>query len=86
MGAALEQLAARGLSSVLVEGGAKLHRAFWDAGLVDRVQMYMTPCTLGPAGLEWLPLSLVSGSQTADVTTRSLGDDVLIEGYVHRPD
>ena len=42
-----------GSSSVVVEGGPPLHRAFWDAGLVDRVQMYIDACTLGPAGLEW---------------------------------
>ena len=59
LGTALEQLAAWGLSSVVVEGGAALHRSFWDAGLVDRVQMYMTPCTLGPAGLEWPLFPLV---------------------------
>jgi diaminohydroxyphosphoribosylaminopyrimidine deaminase/5-amino-6-(5-phosphoribosylamino)uracil reductase len=86
LGAALEQLATGGLSSVLVEGGARLHRAFWDAGLVDRIQMYMTPGALGPGGLAWLPLPLVSASHMAGVTTRSLGDDILIETYVHRPD
>jgi hypothetical protein len=48
--------------------------------------MYMTPCALGPGGLAWLPLPLVSASHMADVTTRSLGDDILIETYVHRPD
>lgn len=83
---ALEALAALGISSVIVEGGAALHRAFWDAGLVDRVQMYMTPRTLGPGGLEWLPTSIVSGGDMVDVTSRPLGEDELIEAYVHRPD
>jgi diaminohydroxyphosphoribosylaminopyrimidine deaminase/5-amino-6-(5-phosphoribosylamino)uracil reductase len=84
--AGLEALAALGISSVIVEGGAALHRAFWDAGLVDRVQMYVTPRTLGPGGLEWLPTSIVSGAAAADLTTRQLGEDQLIEAYVHRPD
>jgi diaminohydroxyphosphoribosylaminopyrimidine deaminase/5-amino-6-(5-phosphoribosylamino)uracil reductase len=84
--AALEALAASGISSVIVEGGVALHRAFWDAGLVDRVQMYMTPRTLGPAGLEWLPTSIVSGTDMVDVTATPLGGDELIEAYVHRPD
>jgi diaminohydroxyphosphoribosylaminopyrimidine deaminase/5-amino-6-(5-phosphoribosylamino)uracil reductase len=83
---ALEQLAAWGLSSVVVEGGAALHRSFWDADLVDRVQMYMTPCTLGPAGLEWPLFSLFQPGHGATVTTRTLGADMLIESYVHRPD
>ena len=79
LGTVLEQLAAWGLSSVVVEGGAALHRSFWDAGLVDRVQMYMTPCTLGPAGLEWPLLPLVQAGPGAAVTTRTLGADMLIE-------
>ena len=86
LGTVLEQLAAWGLSSVIVEGGAALHRSFWDAGLVDRVEMFITPCTLGPAGLEWPLFHLVSGHQGAGVTTRPLGADMLIENYVHRPD
>ena len=80
---ALEQLAARGISSMIVEGGTTLHRAFWDAGLVDRVQMYMTPHRLGTDGLEWLPLPLPG---LVGVTRKLLGADFLIEGYVHRAD
>ena len=80
---ALEQLAARGISSMIVEGGTTLHRAFWDAGLVDRVQMYMTPHRLGTDGLEWLPLPLPG---LVGVTRTLLGADFLIEGYVHRAD
>jgi diaminohydroxyphosphoribosylaminopyrimidine deaminase / 5-amino-6-(5-phosphoribosylamino)uracil reductase len=86
LGTVLEQLAAWGLSSVVVEGGAALHRSFWDAGLVDRVEMFMTPRTLGPAGLEWPLLSLVAGDHMAGVTARPLGADTLIENYVHRTD
>ena len=86
LGTVLEHLATGGLSSVVVEGGAALHRSFWDAGLVDRVQMYMTPCTLGPAGLEWPLFRLVSAGPMASVTTRPLGADILIEAYVHRSD
>jgi diaminohydroxyphosphoribosylaminopyrimidine deaminase/5-amino-6-(5-phosphoribosylamino)uracil reductase len=86
LGAALERLAAWGVSSVLVEGGAALHRSFWNAGLVDRVQMYMTPCTIGPAGLEWPLFPLVSDGSMTSVTTRTVGADILVEAYVHRPD
>jgi diaminohydroxyphosphoribosylaminopyrimidine deaminase/5-amino-6-(5-phosphoribosylamino)uracil reductase len=80
---ALEGLTARGLSSVTVEGGAALHRAFWDAGLVDRVQIFRTPHILGHHGLEWPLLSLVPAA-VEDASTMALGDDVLMEGYVHR--
>ena len=43
----LEALVPHGVTSLLVEGGTTIHRAFWDAGLVDRVQMYVAPITLG---------------------------------------
>jgi diaminohydroxyphosphoribosylaminopyrimidine deaminase / 5-amino-6-(5-phosphoribosylamino)uracil reductase len=83
LGDALERLTARGVSSIIVEGGVTLHRAFWDADLVDRVQMYMTPHLLGPDGLEWLPLPLM---RIGTVTERQLGADRLAEAYVHRID
>jgi diaminohydroxyphosphoribosylaminopyrimidine deaminase / 5-amino-6-(5-phosphoribosylamino)uracil reductase len=79
---AVEWLATRGISSLIVEGGALLHRAFWDAGLVDRVQIFRTPATLGPGGVEWLrePLDVPA------MTERPLGADILLEGYVYRTD
>jgi len=83
LGETLEQQAAGGISSMIVEGGTTLHRAFWDAGFVDRVQMYMTPHHLGRDGLEWLPLPLPG---LGPVTRKLLGADILIEGYVHRAD
>jgi diaminohydroxyphosphoribosylaminopyrimidine deaminase/5-amino-6-(5-phosphoribosylamino)uracil reductase len=86
LGTVLEQLAAWGLSSVVVEGGAGLHRSFWDEGLVDRVQVFTAPCTLGPAGLEWPLLHTVSAGRAAGLTNRPLGADMLFENYVHGPD
>jgi diaminohydroxyphosphoribosylaminopyrimidine deaminase/5-amino-6-(5-phosphoribosylamino)uracil reductase len=80
---ALEQLASRGIASVIVEGGIALHRAFWDAGLVDRVQAYMTPHQLGPEALEWLPFPLPG---LGPITVRQLGADTLAEAYVYGVD
>jgi diaminohydroxyphosphoribosylaminopyrimidine deaminase/5-amino-6-(5-phosphoribosylamino)uracil reductase len=80
---ALEGLASRGISSVIVEGGVTLHRAFWDAELVDRVQIYKTPHQLGPEALEWLPFQLPG---LGPITIRQLGADTLLEAYVHGAD
>ena len=80
---ALEPLAERGVSSMIVEGGVVLHQAFWDAGLVDRVQIYETARFLGPAGVAWLPWPL---PRLHSITTRGLGADTLIEAYVHGAD
>jgi diaminohydroxyphosphoribosylaminopyrimidine deaminase/5-amino-6-(5-phosphoribosylamino)uracil reductase len=80
---ALRELARRGVSSVIVEGGVALHRAFWDAKLVDRVQVYQTPRRLGPRGIEWLGFPL---PHLGTITTRALGADMLAEAYVHGAD
>ena len=79
----LERLADGGVSSLIVEGGLLLHRAFWDADLVDRVQMYVTPRRLGAEGLEWLPVPLPG---LGPVRRTQLGADVLVEADVHRTD
>jgi diaminohydroxyphosphoribosylaminopyrimidine deaminase / 5-amino-6-(5-phosphoribosylamino)uracil reductase len=81
--AALRELPRRNISSVIVEGGVALHRAFWDAKLVDRVQVYMSPRRLGPRGIEWLGFPL---PHLGTITTRALGADTLAEAYVHGAD
>ena len=48
------------VTSVIVEGGPTLHEAFWNAGLVDRVQIYVAPTPLGDAGIPWLPFPVMS--------------------------
>lgn len=47
----LTALASRGISSLLVEGGARAARAFLDAGLVDRIQLFTGPITIGEDGV-----------------------------------
>jgi diaminohydroxyphosphoribosylaminopyrimidine deaminase / 5-amino-6-(5-phosphoribosylamino)uracil reductase len=81
--ASVESLGAGGVLSMIVEGGPTLHRAFWDADLVDRVQMFVAPRTIGKGGLPWLGLE--SPRITWD-ESRQLADDVLMEGHVHRAD
>jgi diaminohydroxyphosphoribosylaminopyrimidine deaminase/5-amino-6-(5-phosphoribosylamino)uracil reductase len=85
LAAGLRALVPRGVQSVLLEGGAVVHQAAWDEGIVDYVQLYVAPRALGPAGpgLPGAP-GFVTGLFERQV--RPLGPDVLIEGYVHRPD
>lgn len=47
----LSALGSRGISSLLVEGGAVAARAFLDAGLVDRIQIYAGPQNIGENGI-----------------------------------
>jgi diaminohydroxyphosphoribosylaminopyrimidine deaminase/5-amino-6-(5-phosphoribosylamino)uracil reductase len=82
--AALQRLAAYDLGSLLLEGGAGLHGAAWDEGLVDFVRLYVTPRALGPSGVPLLEGRRFATSELFDRRVVSIGPDVLIEGYVHR--
>jgi riboflavin biosynthesis pyrimidine reductase len=74
---------ARGVHSLLVEGGPTLQAACWNAGVVDRVSQLISDRALGqdavrwdvPAWLnEWVP------------RTVPLGHDVLMEADVYGTD
>jgi riboflavin biosynthesis pyrimidine reductase len=84
--AAFRRLTGLGVTSVIVEGGPSLHRAVWAGGLVDRGQVFVTPRPAGERGTRWLAYDVFPLSTLADVTATPIGDDVLIEGHVHRTD
>jgi len=73
------------LQSLLVEGGALLHGALWDAGVVDYVQLYETETRLGPRGVALARSRTLLADDLIDRQVTALGPDTLIEGYVHRP-
>lgn len=79
--AALRALAARGVLSLLVEGGPRLQTAFLEAGLVDVVQWIAVPRTLHHGVAAWDAARF--GLTVPDRTTQ-LGDDHLMEFHVHR--
>ncbi len=83
--AGLRELPARGIHSLVIEGGTALHAATWDAGVVDYVQLYVAPVPLGPEGLPLLEARTFSLAGLYERAVNQLGPDVLIEGYVHRP-
>jgi diaminohydroxyphosphoribosylaminopyrimidine deaminase/5-amino-6-(5-phosphoribosylamino)uracil reductase len=49
----LRRLAARGITSVLVEGGARVHGEFLRAGLWDELRLFFAPKLFGPDALSW---------------------------------
>ena len=83
--AALYCLGNREIESLVLEGGAELHRAAWEEGLADFVQIYVTPHVLGPEGVRFLDARMFSSAALVDSHVTPLGPDVLLEGYVHRP-
>lgn len=74
----LAELAQRGCNEVLVESGAALAGAFWQAGLVDELIIYMAPRLLGSNARPLLQLPFDAMSQAQDlqiVDMRALGND-----------
>ena len=71
------------MQSLLLEGGPTLAGAFLRAGLVDKLLLFIAP-TLSGAGPRLIdgpeePVTLLH------LTSRSVGDDVLLEAYVREP-
>jgi len=79
----LRALAAEGVRSLLLEGGPTLATAFLEAGLVDKLLLFVAPVLAGsgPRLLGDLP----SAVSLTWVDARSVGGDVLLEAYVHEP-
>ena len=68
-------LAERGVSALIVEGGAQVAQAFLKAGLVDRIQLYEGPGVIGADGIA-SPLTRAHiGADFALVDESSFGPD-----------
>ena len=79
--AALDELGGRGITSVIVEGGAALAGAMLDAGEVDELRLFFAPLVLGGGR----PLASGAGAGTISDAIRPLavewqrsGDDMLM--------
>jgi diaminohydroxyphosphoribosylaminopyrimidine deaminase/5-amino-6-(5-phosphoribosylamino)uracil reductase len=82
---ALADLRARGVVSVLLEGGPTLAGAFWAAGLIDKVIGYIAPVLLGSGAFPALrdagiPTIAAAGRLRLDDVTR-IGDDLRLTSY-----
>jgi diaminohydroxyphosphoribosylaminopyrimidine deaminase/5-amino-6-(5-phosphoribosylamino)uracil reductase len=86
--ALLDALRAMDVNAVLVEGGGELGGSLAEAGLVDRVAFFVAPRLVGgaaapgPLGGRGRPLK--EALPLVDVTTRRIGDDLLVEADVLR--
>lgn len=85
----LRTLAERGVTSILVEGGPRVHGACLDAGLADRATVFVAPRILGDARGK----SFAEGRGTPKIAdawrieapkVRRLGVDVMICGTLER--
>ena len=81
IGAVLGELAARGITRLLVEGGASVHASFLDRTCVDRLEIFRGSVALGASGQAAIDalaaLSLDEAPRFVSVGIRQLGGDVL---------
>lgn len=86
----LARLGARGVQSILLEGGSELAGEALRAGLIDKCVLFFAPKFLGGAD----GLGLFGGPSAArmngcrrlkDISVRRFGSDVMIEAYPEEP-
>lgn len=79
-------LGERQIVSLLVEGGAAIHGAFWGQHLVDEVQFFYAPVIIGDQGTPLLTGYALAHRQQAplltNVSLRQLGADMLLRALV----
>ena len=82
-------LGARGIDSILIEGGGTLNYSALKAGIVDKVQAYISPKIIGGAsalttvegpGIE----KMMDALKLDNIKRRNLGEDILIEGNLQK--
>ncbi len=79
----LRSLAGEGVQSLLLEGGPTLATAFFRARLVDKLLVFVAPVLAGE-GPRFLG-DLDDVVELSHLTATRIGEDVLIEAYVHVP-
>jgi diaminohydroxyphosphoribosylaminopyrimidine deaminase/5-amino-6-(5-phosphoribosylamino)uracil reductase len=79
----LRSLAHEGVQTLLLEGGPTLAASFFAADLVDKLLLFVAPKLAGegPGLVAGLPAPVA----LKRLRTEQVGDDVLLEAYVHDP-
>lgn len=87
--ALLDELGRRGIASLLVEGGARVHWSFLSQGLADYIMVYMAPKLIGganaPGPVAGPGLQVMAQAWAAAIRKLTIiGSDLLVEGDLNR--
>ncbi|MDA0691773.1 MAG: bifunctional diaminohydroxyphosphoribosylaminopyrimidine deaminase/5-amino-6-(5-phosphoribosylamino)uracil reductase RibD [Nitrospinae bacterium] len=83
----MQTLGEKELTSVLIEGGGEVNASFLEAGLVDKVMVFVAPILIGgrdapgPVGGNGIS-RLADALKIKNMTVSSIGNDWLLEGYL----
>ena len=76
-----------GINSLLIEGGSEIHASALNEGIADKLAIFYAPKIIG--GVSSIPVvggrgvdSLSDAIALDRLTTKKMGGDILIEGYV----
>lgn len=82
----LHILGSKNVASVLVEGGSRVFASFLNENAADKILAFVAPSLFG-SGLDTFtglrPRSAGHARRMKSVSARRIGDDILIEGYLH---
>ncbi|MEW6618255.1 MAG: bifunctional diaminohydroxyphosphoribosylaminopyrimidine deaminase/5-amino-6-(5-phosphoribosylamino)uracil reductase RibD [bacterium] len=77
----MKELGEMEITSILVEGGAQMNASFLENGLVDKVFFFIAPKIAGNKQVSAVG-DLTQTIRLKELTTRKIGNDILICGYV----
>jgi diaminohydroxyphosphoribosylaminopyrimidine deaminase/5-amino-6-(5-phosphoribosylamino)uracil reductase len=81
---AMCQLGMRGIQSILLEGGGRLHHGALHAGIVDRLCVFIAPLLLGGSGIPLFcgqgVMNLKDAFRLQQLHVERYGDDLLLDG------
>ncbi len=87
--ALMKMLGKRGITSVLIEGGAGIHGAAIPAGIADKAAWFIAPIIIGglgaPGPVGGLGVDELSEAPALEIVeVRSMGQDIYVEAYFKR--
>lgn len=85
----LDELGSRGVTSLLVEGGARIHWSFLNQGLADYLMVYVAPKVIGGTGAPGPVagtglMQMAAAWATGPLAVTQIGEDVLLQGELRR--
>lgn len=84
LGPLLNFLGQRGVVNLLVEGGSRVSTAFLQAGLVDRLVLFIAPVIIGADGIPFFAAQgierVAEALRLTETEVRRVGDNVMLSG------